>query len=166
MADERVKALVLAGTSSGRLAESPIARTERLLRDPRLDRVLAGPGGHMWVRGALGKGATPAMVRATRDHFVATPHEVRMGIADSMLAMDLHEGRRRIAHPTTIVVGTRDTLTPVAHSRSMAADNTSAFNCREVAGRPLVQGIHLSAPHRRVDVALRVLREGGVRATA
>ena len=31
---------------------------------------------------------------------------------------------------------------------------------------PLVQGIHLSAPHRRVDVALRVLREGGVRATA
>ena len=31
---------------------------------------------------------------------------------------------------------------------------------------PLVQGIHLSAPHRRVDVALRVLREGGMRATA
>jgi homocysteine S-methyltransferase len=31
---------------------------------------------------------------------------------------------------------------------------------------PLVQGLHLSAPHRRVDVALRVLREGGVRATA
>jgi homocysteine S-methyltransferase len=31
---------------------------------------------------------------------------------------------------------------------------------------PLVQGFHLSAPHRRVEVALRVLREGGVRATA
>ena len=31
---------------------------------------------------------------------------------------------------------------------------------------PLVQGFHLSAPSRRVDVALRVLREGGVRATA
>jgi homocysteine S-methyltransferase len=31
---------------------------------------------------------------------------------------------------------------------------------------PLIQGFHLSAPHRRVDVALRVLREGGVRATA
>lgn len=31
---------------------------------------------------------------------------------------------------------------------------------------PLVQGFHLSAPRRRVDVALRVLREGGVRATA
>ena len=31
---------------------------------------------------------------------------------------------------------------------------------------PLVQGFHLSAPHRRVDVALRVLRESGVLATA
>lgn len=31
---------------------------------------------------------------------------------------------------------------------------------------PMAHGFHLSAPHRRVDVALRVLREGGVRATA
>ncbi len=34
------------------------------------------------------------------------------------------------------------------------------------AVRPIVQGFHLSAPHRRVDVALRVLREGGLKATA
>ena len=34
------------------------------------------------------------------------------------------------------------------------------------AVRPLVAGFHLSAPNGRVDVALRVLREGGVRATA
>lgn len=34
------------------------------------------------------------------------------------------------------------------------------------AVRPLVRGFHLSAPHRKVDVALRVLRESGVRATA
>jgi homocysteine S-methyltransferase len=34
------------------------------------------------------------------------------------------------------------------------------------AVRPLVQGFHLSAPHRRVDVPLRVLRESGVRTTA
>jgi homocysteine S-methyltransferase len=34
------------------------------------------------------------------------------------------------------------------------------------AVRPLVQGFHLSAPSRRVDVALRVLREAGVSATA
>jgi len=34
------------------------------------------------------------------------------------------------------------------------------------AVRPLVQGFHLSAPSRRVDLALRVLREAGVSATA
>jgi homocysteine S-methyltransferase len=34
------------------------------------------------------------------------------------------------------------------------------------ATRSLVQGFHLTAPHRQVDVALRVLRESGVRTTA
>jgi homocysteine S-methyltransferase len=34
------------------------------------------------------------------------------------------------------------------------------------AVRPLVQGFHINAPSGRVDVALRTLREGGVRATA
>jgi homocysteine S-methyltransferase len=34
------------------------------------------------------------------------------------------------------------------------------------AVRPYVQGFHLSAPSRRVDVALRVLREAGVSTTA
>jgi methionine synthase I (cobalamin-dependent)/5,10-methylenetetrahydrofolate reductase len=34
------------------------------------------------------------------------------------------------------------------------------------AVRPMVHGFHISAPWGRVDVALRVLREGGVRATA
>jgi hypothetical protein len=30
------------------------------------------------------------------------------------------------------------------------------------AARPLVQGLHLSAPRRNVEVALRVLREAGI----
>jgi homocysteine S-methyltransferase len=34
------------------------------------------------------------------------------------------------------------------------------------ATRPLVSGFHLTAPHRRVDLPLRVLRESGIRATA
>ena len=34
------------------------------------------------------------------------------------------------------------------------------------AVRPMVQGFHIHAPSGRVDVALRTLREGGVRATA
>jgi len=34
------------------------------------------------------------------------------------------------------------------------------------AVRPFVRGFHLTAPNRNVDVALRVLRESGLRATA
>lgn len=34
------------------------------------------------------------------------------------------------------------------------------------ASQGLVQGFHLTAPHRKVEVALRVLRESGIRATA
>jgi homocysteine S-methyltransferase len=42
-----------------------------------------------------------------------------------------------------------------------------AIACEMIeAVRPFVQGFHISAPAGRVDVALRVLREGGVRATA
>lgn len=122
VAEERVEGLVLVATSSGNMVSSPIARAERLIRNPAVDRALAGRFGHVWVRGALGKGATPAAVRATRDHFVGTPFETRIGIADAILAMDLHEGRRAIPHPTKVVVGTRDTLTPRSHARSMADD--------------------------------------------
>ncbi|GMV06956.1 MAG: hypothetical protein AMXMBFR53_32310 [Gemmatimonadota bacterium] len=42
-----------------------------------------------------------------------------------------------------------------------------AIACEMIeAVRPLVQGFHIGAPAGRVDVALRTLREGGVRATA
>jgi len=42
-----------------------------------------------------------------------------------------------------------------------------AIACEMIqAVRPLVQGFHIGAPGGRVDVALRTLREGGVRATA
>jgi homocysteine S-methyltransferase len=34
------------------------------------------------------------------------------------------------------------------------------------ATRGWVQGFHLSTPHRRIEVPLRVLRESGIRATA
>jgi homocysteine S-methyltransferase len=48
-----------------------------------------------------------------------------------------------------------------------ALDEGIAIACEMIeAVRPLVQGFHLSSPGGRVDVALRALREGGVRATA
>jgi len=120
VAQERVRAFVLVGTSAGALTTSPLARAERLLRSPVVDRAMASRYGHLLVRGVLGAGASPDAVRLSRDHFVGTPLEVRLGIVDALLAMDLREGGRSITHPTTIIAGTRDALTPLAHSKAMA----------------------------------------------
>ena len=119
----RVLGLVLVATSAGGLASTTLGRSSgRLLANVALlDRALGGPYGHLLVRGALGRGATPAAVRATRDHFVSTPAATRSGIAQAMLVMDLREGGRSITVPTTVVVGSRDTLTPPRHSRALAA---------------------------------------------
>lgn len=118
----RVKAMLLVATAAGGLAATPIGRTKDLLvkNVALLDRAMASPYGHLLVRNTLGKGATPGMVRATRDHFVGTPPATRAGIAEAMFVMDLREGGRTITVPTMIVVGTRDPLTPVAQSRAMA----------------------------------------------
>lgn len=121
--DERVRALVLAATAAGGLATHPAGRmADPLLRvGPVIDRALGGRFGHLLVRGTLGRGAAPAAVRATRDHFVGTPIETRAGILRGIVTMDLREGGARIGAPTTVVVGSRDTLTPPRHSRAMAA---------------------------------------------
>ena len=123
VAEERVRSLLLVATSAGGLAATPLGRAgPALVKNlARLDRALAAPLGHLLVRNTLGRGASPAAVRATRDHFAATPVATRGGIAEAMIAMDYREGGRAITRPTTIVVGTRDTLTPVAHSRALAA---------------------------------------------
>lgn len=119
----RVHALLLVATAAGGLGATPLGRgKDALVKNVALlDRALAGPYGHLLVRNALGRGATPAMVRATRDHFVGTPAATRGGIAEAMVAMDYREGGRAITIPTTVVVGTRDALTPVKHSRALAA---------------------------------------------
>lgn len=54
-----------------------------------------------------------------------------------------------------------------ASGREAALEEGIAIALETVdAVRPLVQGFHVNAPDRRIDVALRVVREGGVRATA
>ena len=123
VAAERVRHLFLVATSAGGLRATALGLGHRQLVRAMaiLDRAMAGPGGHHLVRRALGRGAGPAVVRATRDHFVATPTATRAAVADAMIAMDLREAGRQIALPTTVVAGTRDLLTPLAHGRALAA---------------------------------------------
>jgi pimeloyl-ACP methyl ester carboxylesterase len=48
----------------------------------------------------------------TRDHVVACAPGVRAGWFAAMTAMDLVDGITSVAVPTTVVIGSRDTLTP------------------------------------------------------
>jgi non-heme chloroperoxidase len=120
---DRVSALVLVATSAGGLGATPLGRSGGALVKyiGLLDRALATPYGHLLVRNTLGKGASPAAVRATRDHFAGTPAATRGGVAEAMIAMDYRDGGRSIAAPTTVVVGTRDVVTPVRHAEALAA---------------------------------------------
>lgn len=151
VAAERTRGLVLVATAAGGLNARPIGRATDSLEQvgPLIDRALAGRYGHMLVRGTLGKGASHAAVRATRDHFVGTPFATRHGVLQGLKAMDLREAGARIEVPTSVVVGSRDPLTPPAFSRGMAATIPDA---RLVELRGLGHMLPLEAPDEIVEI--------------
>lgn len=148
---DRARGLVLVATSAGGLTATPLGRvTEPLAKvGPTVDRALAGRYGHVLVRGTLGRGASHAAVRATRDHFVATPFETRHEILRSVTRMDLRRAGAEIRVPTTVVVGRRDPLTPPRHSRAMAATIPGAVLV-ELPGRGHM--LPLEAPDEIVEI--------------
>ena len=151
VAAERTRGLVLVATAAGGLATTPIGRsTDSLDRiGPVVDRALASRFGHHLVRGTLGKGASHAAVRATRDHFVGTPFETRRGVLLGIKDMDLRGAGADIGVPTTVVVGSRDPLTPPAFSRHMAATIPDA-RLVELRGRGHM--LPLEAPDEIVEI--------------
>ena len=151
VAAERTRGLVLVATAAGGLNARPIGRATDSLEQvgPLIDRALASRYGHVLVRGTLGKGASHAAVRATRDHFVGTPFATRHGILQGLKTMDLREAGSRIGVPTTVVVGSRDPLTPPAFSRGMAATIPDA---RLVELRGLGHMLPLEAAEEIVEI--------------
>jgi non-heme chloroperoxidase len=122
VAAARLRALVLVATSSGALARIPMsaAIAPALVASPALERLLGSRPGHVLVRGVHGRTAGRAALRASRDAFVATAPTVRSSHLRAVLAMDLREGSRAITVPTTVVVGSRDLVTPPSHARAIA----------------------------------------------
>lgn len=118
---ERVRALVLAGTAPAAVVWAPLARvTRRVLKSPKLENRMRARGGSPFVRGVFGARPNRAAVLATRDAFVNTSPDVRVGVLASMLNFDLRPQLHTITVPTVVVSGTRDTLTPPRWSRAIA----------------------------------------------
>ncbi|MEZ5143761.1 MAG: alpha/beta fold hydrolase [Acidimicrobiales bacterium] len=119
---ERTRGVVLVATAGFGMANPATARTPDLIRSARVERLFERPGtGRLLVRATFGRGAHPHHVEVTRADFVATPQPVRAEFAEAMQAMDLRDGVAKIDVPTTILVGSRDTLTPLPLSRALAA---------------------------------------------
>ncbi|HUS62214.1 MAG TPA: alpha/beta hydrolase [Acidimicrobiales bacterium] len=112
--DERATAIGLiapAASGVGRRDIGPAAG--RILVSKVLDRAMRTRAGLSLVRGTIGKVATLNHLTLTRDLFVATPAATRLGWFNAMQTMDLREGIASIDIPVTVLVGTRDQLTPL-----------------------------------------------------
>ena len=120
--NQRGRAIVLVATAaadtSWRLPRSDRIAA-RLMGSPYLSRTLRTANGLHFVRSAFGVDPVLAQMDLTRTLFADCDPGVRAGYVKSMSAMNLLEGIATIAVPTTVVVGSRDRLTPPARSRTL-----------------------------------------------
>jgi len=118
----RVGGLVLAGTAGFGVAAGLLAAPVRFLSGNRgVDRLMAGPLGPALSRGAVGRHPRHAHVVATRDAWLSLPPGVRRQFLVALQAMDFRAGLGGVRVPATVVVGTRDLLTPPRLGRGIAA---------------------------------------------
>lgn len=119
---ERVRAAVLVATAGHGLRNGLTRQLANLVRASFVERLFENPvAARLMVRSTFGRFAHRHHLETTAADFVATPAHVRHEFLTSVSGMDLREGIARIDVPTTILVGSLDTLTPPALSRSMAA---------------------------------------------
>ena len=120
----RVKAIVLVATGAAGIGLPPQARAmaEAVIGWKRGDSFVARDAiGTAIVRGAFGKHAHREQVLACRDMLLNTPIPSRRDFVGAISAMDLRPGLGSIKIPTAIIVGTLDTLTPLARARAINA---------------------------------------------
>jgi non-heme chloroperoxidase len=117
----RVRAFVLAGTAGFGVAAGPFAAPTLLLTGSKaVERLMAGRFGPALSRGTVGRHPRQAHLVATRDAFLSLPADVRRQFLIALQAMDFRSGLAGVAVPTTVVVGSRDLLTPPRLGRALA----------------------------------------------
>lgn len=118
---ERVSALVLAGTAGFGVAGGPLAGAIRYATgNPSVERLMAGRLGPALTRATVGRSPRQAHLVATRDAYLSLPANVRRQFLIALQMMDNRAGLASVAVPTTVVVGSRDMLTPPRLSRGLA----------------------------------------------
>jgi len=119
---ERVSALVLAGTAGFGVTAGPLSGAARFVTGNRsVERLMAGRLGPALTRGTVGRRPRQAHLEATRDAYLSLPTDVRRQFLIALQAMDFRAGLTSVAVPTTVVMGSRDLLTPPRLGRALAA---------------------------------------------
>jgi pimeloyl-ACP methyl ester carboxylesterase len=117
----RARSLVLVATAA-RVLNPPLPApvVEWILGEGRGEWWQSGRRGLVVARRAVGRRPHPAHVEVTRDGLVSTSAAARTGFLAAMGAMDLRSQLSSITLPVTVLVGTKDRLTPVRLGRSLA----------------------------------------------
>ena len=120
---QRVGGVVLVATAArtlGRALRPDLVA--RFLGEGQGEWLRRGAVGRRMVRGAIGERAQRTHVDLTLEGFAAAAGPARAGFLVAMAAMDLRPAGPTIGTvPTRVLVGTRDTLTPLRAGRQLAA---------------------------------------------
>ena len=117
----RVGAAVIASAGGAQVVARPMAMVgRRVLGNPHVDRLLAGPAGPVFIRGTVGRKPALGHLQSSRDTFLATAPEVRLNFFAAIGGANLLPGLAAAATPTTVVVGARDLLIPPRRARAVA----------------------------------------------
>ena len=76
--------------------------------------------GHLVTRVGFGRGADPAAVELTRRMIVACSRDTRLGATRALFDFDVTDRLAEIRHPTWVLAGTADLLTPPREARRLA----------------------------------------------
>ncbi|HXB36223.1 MAG TPA: alpha/beta fold hydrolase [Acidimicrobiales bacterium] len=121
---ERAKAVVLVATAATAAGFGGPASPEfaaKVISSRLTTQALKSRNGHLLVRSSFGAQPVRAHMELTRNTFANCDPKVRGDFVLAFGTMDLLEGIATIDVPTTVMVGTRDTLTVPKKSDQMVA---------------------------------------------
>jgi len=122
---ERARATVLVATSAHDPRGQAFPEAARLaaafIASPVVTRSMRSANGHRFVRGVFGVDPLHSHLVLTRDLFAGCEPSVRGGWLAAMTGMNLLEGIAGMEVPTTVMVGSRDTLTVPARADAIAS---------------------------------------------
>jgi pimeloyl-ACP methyl ester carboxylesterase len=153
----RVRGVVLVATAARTLGRAVPAALVELVMGERAAWRWRGAVGRRMVRGAIGQRPQRTHIDLTLEGVTATAAAVRTGFLLAMAEMDLRDAGRTLASvPTRILVGTKDTLTPLRAARALA-DAISSAQLEVIPGAGHM--LPLEAPDRIVEAIRAVASE-------